>query len=74
MNAREAIVLASTSPRRRRLLEEAGIRFEVEAPGVDETMREGESPRDFARRAAEEKAKSVAERLAARGRGPVGFY
>jgi nucleoside triphosphate pyrophosphatase len=54
------LVLASTSPRRRELLALLGVPFRVIAPaGVDETPRDGESPRDVARRLAVDKARSV---------------
>jgi septum formation protein len=54
------LILASTSPRRRELIAVLGIPFRVVAPdGVDETPRDGESPRELARRLAAEKAQSV---------------
>lgn len=56
------IVLASTSPRRRRLLEQLGLRFQVEAPSLDETPRPGEAPEDYALRLSEEKAFQVSWR------------
>jgi septum formation protein len=65
-----AIVLASTSPRRRRMFEDLGIAFEIEAPDIDETMRAGEPVDEFAARAAREKAEAVAARLALRGARP----
>ena len=49
-------VLASSSPRRRELLASVGLDFEVIAPRVLESARDGESPLDFARRMAREKA------------------
>ncbi len=68
-NARPAeITLASTSPRRRAMLRAAGLRFRVEAPGVDEQPRRGESPVAFAHRAALDKARAVAERMKASAR------
>jgi septum formation protein len=56
------VVLASSSPRRRRFLEELGIPFKVVLPRTDESPEEGESPLHFARRAAAEKAREVARR------------
>ena len=56
------IILASTSPYRRALLEKLGIAFECAAPGVDETPAPGESPRHLVLRLAQAKAKSLAER------------
>jgi septum formation protein len=54
-----ALVLASASPRRRELLQNAGIPFIVQASKVPEVPREGESPRAFAQRLAREKALAV---------------
>ena len=56
------LVLASTSPRRRQLLEEAGYAFTVEAPSIDERARPGEAPEALTERLALEKARSVAAR------------
>lgn len=53
------LVLASASPRRRELLEQAGFTFEVEAICVDETWRPGEAPEDYVQRLAREKAEAV---------------
>jgi septum formation protein len=53
------IVLASGSPRRRELLRNAGIAFEVQAADIDETVRAGEVPREYAERLATEKALAV---------------
>jgi len=54
------IVLASTSPYRRQLMERLRVRFEVVAPDCDESRRQGESARDLVVRLAEAKARSVA--------------
>ncbi|WP_407220389.1 Maf family protein [Enterobacter sp. CPE_E1214] len=54
------LVLASTSPYRRMLLEKLGIPFECAAPDVDETPQPGESPRHLVTRLAKEKAQSLA--------------
>jgi septum formation protein len=70
MRGSEPIVLASASPRRRKMLEEAGIRMEVIPAEVDETALPGETPEDFALRTAGEKALAVAVRLAREGRRP----
>ncbi|WP_314418483.1 nucleoside triphosphate pyrophosphatase [Pseudescherichia vulneris] len=56
------IILASTSPYRRALLEKLGIAFECAAPDVDETPEPGESPRHLVLRLAQAKAQSLAER------------
>lgn len=55
--------LASTSPRRRQLLEQLGLRFEVVVPEVDETPLPGEAPTDYVLRLARAKAEAVAARL-----------
>jgi septum formation protein len=50
------IVLASQSPRRADLLRAAGFDFDVRATDVDESVRAGESPRDYVTRLAIAKA------------------
>jgi septum formation protein len=59
------LILASRSPRRRQLLEEAGYRFQVIAP--DEAAEQGaasrESPRELVSRLASQKAGDVARRI-----------
>ncbi len=57
------LILASTSPYRRVLLEKLGITFECAAPNVDESPQPGESPRHLVVRLAQEKAKSLAARF-----------
>ncbi len=57
-----ALILASSSPRRRELLARAGFAFAVATPDVDETPRAGEAPEAMARRLALEKALAVAQR------------
>lgn len=54
------LVLASTSPYRRDLLNRLQIPFEVFAPEVDETPLPGESPQQTAIRLAEAKARAAA--------------
>jgi septum formation protein len=62
------LILASTSPTRRRLLEHAGVVFAAEAPRVDEAALrealagEGARPRDIADALAEAKARKIASR------------
>src|ERR1700730_8228678 len=53
------LVLASASPRRKTLLEAAGLSFEIVESGIDEIRRDGESAIDFAMRMAAEKALNV---------------
>lgn len=57
------LVLASTSPYRRELLNRLGLRFDVARPEVDETPLANESPMTQAQRLADAKARSVGERL-----------
>lgn len=56
------LILASTSPYRRELLERLRLPFTVEAPAVDETPLPGEPPAALARRLALAKAQAVARR------------
>ena len=58
----QPLILASTSPHRRALLQRLGLPFTVEAPGVDETSRPGEPPQVLVLRLAEAKATAVAVR------------
>jgi MAF protein len=53
------LVLASTSPFRRALLERLGIGFETFAPDVDETRHDMESPEVLVRRLSEAKARAA---------------
>lgn len=52
----QEIILASASPRRRELLAQLGVRFEVLPCDVDESLRAGEEPAVYAERLAREKA------------------
>jgi septum formation protein len=56
------LVLASASPRRQELLRNAGISFVVQATDIPEVPQEGEAPRAFAERMAQEKALAVFRR------------
>lgn len=56
------LILASSSPYRRSLLERLGVSFEVASPGVDEAPLGGEAPRTRAARLSAAKARAVAER------------
>ncbi len=56
MSFRHTILLASGSPRRRELLRQLEIDFEVAATDVDESHIEGESPRDYVLRLSRAKA------------------
>ncbi len=57
------LVLASTSPFRRELLEKLGLPFSTAAPDVDESQQENESPVQLVQRLAEAKARAVAEKF-----------
>jgi septum formation protein len=59
------IVLASASPRRRELLLQAGVAFEVAVAGVDESLPAGTAPEAGALLLARRKARAAAERLGA---------
>ena len=41
------IYLASHSPRRRQLLKQIGVNFEMRPVNIDETMEKGEAPADY---------------------------
>src|SRR5436190_1151426 len=59
----EIMTLASTSPRRRQLLEMLGIPVRIVPPNVPEVRRALETPVDYVERLAREKALSVAAPL-----------
>ncbi|HZI99734.1 MAG TPA: Maf family protein [Gemmatimonadaceae bacterium] len=54
------VILASQSPRRRQLLELVGIHHEVRPADLDESIRSGELPEQYAERVAREKVEHVA--------------
>ncbi len=54
------LILASQSPRRREILERAGLAAEVRATTVEERRVAGESPREYVQRLAREKAEAIA--------------
>jgi septum formation protein len=58
----QKLVLASASPRRRELLEQAGFSFDVFTADIPEVRKPGEYPIRFVTRLAREKAEAVAER------------
>jgi septum formation protein len=57
------LVLASASPRRRELLDQAGVACEVIPADIDEEIRPSESPVSMTLRLAREKALAVARRV-----------
>lgn len=54
------LVLASGSPRRSEIMRSVGWSFTKAIPDIDESERDGESPADYVRRLAKEKAAAVA--------------
>lgn len=61
------LYLASASPRRQELLSQVGISFEVMPSQIPEVRVTDESPERYVQRVATDKARHVAQRLAARG-------
>lgn len=55
----KAVVLASSSPFRKQLLQRIGIDFETAAPEVDETPLPGEPPAELVKRLSEAKARAI---------------
>jgi septum formation protein len=53
------LILASASPRRRDLLAQAGLRFDVLPAHIDETLRPNETPTAYVQRLALEKAQAI---------------
>ncbi len=62
MNEFPLLLLASNSPRRRQLLALGGWMFGVDVADVDESVHPGEAPKDYVRRLAEEKVRTVLPR------------
>ncbi len=65
------VYLASTSPRRRELLNQIGVGFETLSVDVDETPLAAETPQDFVCRVALDKAREACQSLAGRRPLPV---
>jgi septum formation protein len=59
-----ALVLASASPRRRAILGQLGVTFNVQPSGIDETPLPDESPEPHVQRLARGKAQEIRARLA----------
>lgn len=55
------LVLGSTSPFRREILQKLGLPFETAAPDIDESAKENETPEQLVARLAEAKAREVAK-------------
>jgi septum formation protein len=60
---REKLVLASSSLRRRELLEAAGWPYEAIVAGIDESLKPNEAPAAYVQRLARSKAEAVATRV-----------
>lgn len=63
MGKDKRITLASSSPRRKALLEEIGLSFDICSADIDEDIRENESPQEHTLRLSEEKAQEVAKKI-----------
>ena len=57
------LLLGSSSPRRRELLAQIGIQFDVVSPDINEAALAGERPEVYADRMSREKAKAIFQRL-----------
>ncbi|MEY4064941.1 MAG: hypothetical protein RIR26_1149 [Pseudomonadota bacterium] len=57
----EKIILASASPRRKELLNAAGLQHDVIISSIEEKRRQGERPEDYVQRNAREKALAVCD-------------
>ena len=53
------IILASSSPRRKELLQQLGLDFEIYSPDIDESVRESEIVEHYVERLARDKAHAV---------------
>ena len=56
------IILASSSPRRRELLTQLGLQFDIYSPDIDESVLDGESVDEYVERLACQKAEAVQQR------------
>ncbi|MGD2170644.1 MAG: nucleoside triphosphate pyrophosphatase [Gammaproteobacteria bacterium] len=56
----DKIILASSSPYRKQLLERLHLEFECRSPDIDESVENGESAIDYVRRLARDKALTIA--------------
>jgi len=63
-NTSQSVILASSSPRRRELLEQLGLTPVVKSADIDETPVEGESTCDYVLRLSFGKARKVADQIA----------
>jgi MAF protein len=61
-DAKPTLVLASSSPWRRELLQRLGLNFDCASPNIDESPANGEVPQELALRLARQKAEALTER------------
>jgi len=57
------LILASTSPFRKSILEKLGIQFDTVSPEVDEVALNNETPQELVERLSIAKAKAVADKI-----------
>lgn len=57
------IILASASPRRKEILQNTKLKFDIEKSDIEEVVLENESPEDMVVRLAYEKAFDVAKKI-----------
>jgi len=62
-NSKQKLLLASSSPRRKQLLEDIGLKFDVLPADIDEDINKGELPEELTLRLAEKKAKTSAKNV-----------
>ena len=62
-SSKRLLLLGSSSPRRRELLAQIGIQFDVVSPDINEAALAGERPEVYADRMSREKAKAIFQRL-----------
>ena len=62
-NTTPTLVLGSTSPFRREILQKLGLPFETAAPDIDESAKDNETPEQLVARLAEAKAREVAKKF-----------
>lgn len=60
---KKKLILASQSPRRKELLEQAGVDFEIVPADIEESIMPSELPDDYVRRLSREKAQFVAQKI-----------
>jgi len=60
---KKRLILASQSPRRKELLEQAGVEFEIVPADIEEQIMPSELPDEYVRRLSREKAQFVAHQL-----------